>query len=382
MVMSKNPMKPFTDAIESPMHPYAMESKRNGIKRVGFFCSYVPLELLDAAGVLGYRIKGVSGIDIGTGTHYLSSRLCTFSRNALTLALEDELSFLDGLIGTNTCDQIRRTSQNWIVKNPPRFSCFIHAPRADNEGNVSYYEGQLGRLKSELESWLNRKISDDDLRVAIRKRNRARSLLRRLSDLRRRPDITLSGSEMLTVSIAYHQMPVDLFNDAAEPLLAERDTAEGRRGQARVLLVGGIVDEPSYVRFIEDQGLDIVADAVCFGLRCYRDDVEEDRPPLNAIARRALRHFPCARMGESFPRRWDEIKQLYDACTADGIIYQRLKFCQLWGVDAHNMTPLCEAHHIPVLHLEREYGMISTGQLKTRLQAFSELIEAKREMTI
>ena len=38
----------------------------------------------------------------------------------------------------------------------------------------------------------------------------------------------------------------------------------------------------------------------------------------------------------------------------------------------------CEEKGIPLLSLEREYGFISTGQLKTRLQAFTELIEARK----
>ena len=380
--MNEQSMKPFWEAIGRPFHRYVKEAKSNGNKVVGFFCSYVPLELLDAAGVLPYRIKGVSERDIGTGTIYLSTRLCTFSRNALTLALEDDLSFVDGFVGTNTCDQIRRTSQNWVIKNPPEFSYFIHTPRAYNADNISHYQGGLTQLKSKLEAWLERQITDDDLREASNKRNRSRFLLRQLSDLRKQEDLPLSGSEMLTVSVAYHQMPVEQFIQAAEELLKERTVSNGKKGEARVILAGGPIDDPSYVSFIEEQGLDVVADPVCFGLRCYWDDVDVEKPPFQAIAERALTHFPCARMGESFPRRWEDIERIYDDYKADGIIYQRLKFCQLWGVDTHNMNPLCEKRNIPLLHLEREYGIISTGQLKTRLQAFTELIEAKKAMKI
>jgi benzoyl-CoA reductase/2-hydroxyglutaryl-CoA dehydratase subunit BcrC/BadD/HgdB len=44
------------------------------------------------------------------------------------------------------------------------------------------------------------------------------------------------------------------------------------------------------------------------------------------------------------------------------------------------MAPLCEELDMPLLYLEREYGFFSTGQLKTRLQAFTELIEDRKTL--
>jgi benzoyl-CoA reductase/2-hydroxyglutaryl-CoA dehydratase subunit BcrC/BadD/HgdB len=373
-------MEPFRETVTRPDSSYVQAVKEAGMKVVGFFCSYIPLELLDAAGVLPYRIKGISGRDTGPGTTYLSSRVCTFCRNALTLALEEDFSFLDGLLGTNTCDPVRRASQNWTIKNPPSFNEFVHVPRVYREENISWYTAELGRLKSNLETWLGIEIKDGEIREAIESRNRARAILRELSRLRARAEPPISGSEMLAVSVSYQQMPVGDFIEAADKLLSERREMKTDPGRVRVLLAGGMLDDPDYVKFIEDQGLDVVADAMCFGLRSYADDVDLDKPPLEAISERYMLHFPCARMGESFPLRWERMLEAYNEYKADGIIYQRLKFCQLWGVDSHNMAPLCEELDMPLLYLEREYGFFSTGQLKTRLQAFTELIEDRKTL--
>jgi len=378
--MTTSGMEPFRETVTRPDSSYVQAVKEAGMKVVGFFCSYIPLELLDAAGVLPYRIKGISGRDTGPGTTYLSSRVCTFCRNALTLALEEDFSFLDGLLGTNTCDPVRRASQNWTIKNPPSFNEFVHVPRVYREENISWYTAELGRLKSNLETWLGIEIKDGEIREAIESRNRARAILRELSRLRARAEPPISGSEMLAVSVSYQQMPVGDFIEAADKLLSERREMKTDPGRVRVLLAGGMLDDPDYVKFIEDQGLDVVADAMCFGLRSYADDVDLDKPPLEAISERYMLHFPCARMGESFPLRWERILEDYNEYKADGIIYQRLKFCQLWGVDSHNMAPLCEELDMPLLYLEREYGFFSTGQLKTRLQAFTELIEDRKTL--
>lgn len=368
--MTVSLMEPFLESARSSGRDIAGDDR----KVIGLFCSYAPLELLDAAGVLPYRIKGAPGRDIGSGTTYLSTRLCTFCRNALTLALEEDYSFLDGLLGTNTCDPVRRASQNWAIKSPLPFNEFLHVPRVYRAENIRAYTAELTRLKGSLEGWLGVDIGDGELASAIEKRNRARSVVRELNMLRSRARPPVSGSEMLAVSIAYQQMPVEEFIEAAEMLLAERRGVEGSPGKVRVLLAGGMLDDPDYVGFIEDQGLDVVADTVCFGFRSYADDVALDMPPLDAISERYMTHFHCARMGESFPLRWERTLGLYDDCSADGIIFQRLMFCQLWGVDMHSMPALCEARDIPLLYLEREYGFFSTGQLKTRLQAFTELI--------
>jgi len=378
--MTTSGMEPFRETVTRPDSSYVQAVKEAGMKVVGFFCSYIPLELLDAAGVLPYRIKGISGRDTGPGTTYLSSRVCTFCRNALTLALEEDFSFLDGLLGTNTCDPVRRASQNWTIKNPPSFNEFVHVPRVYREENISWYTAELGRLKSNLETWLGIEIKDGEIREAIESRNRARAILRELSRLRARAEPPISGSEMLAVSVSYQQMPVGDFIEAADKLLSERREMKTDPGRVRVLLAGGMLDDPDYVKFIEDQGLDVVADAMCFGLRSYADDVDLDKPPLEAISERYMLHFPCARMGESFPLRWERMLEAYNEYKADGIIYQRLKFCQLWGVDSHNMAPLCEELDMPLLYLEREYGFFSTGQLKTRLQAFTELIEDRKTL--
>lgn len=377
--MAVSCMETFLGVIEETDLTTVKAAKDRNRKIVGLLCSYVPLELLDAAGVLPYRIKGVPGRDIGSGTAYLSTRLCTFCRNALTLALEGDLSYLDGLLGTNSCDPVRRTSHNWAIKCPPSFNEFIHVPRVCRDENISAFTAELARLKESLENWLGLEIGDAQLKAAIEKRNTARSILRELDVLRSHERPRLKGSEMLAVSVAYHQMPVDDFIEAAETLLEERRGADGEPGKVRVLLTGGMLDDPGYVKFIEDQGLDVVADAVCFGFRSYADDIALDRPPLDAISERYMNHFHCARMGESFPLRWERILDLYKERNADGIIFQRLMFCQLWGVDMHIMPGLCEKSNIPLLYLEREYGFFSTGQLKTRLQAFTELI-ADRKM--
>jgi benzoyl-CoA reductase/2-hydroxyglutaryl-CoA dehydratase subunit BcrC/BadD/HgdB len=80
-----------------------------------------------------------------------------------------------------------------------------------------------------------------------------------------------------------------------------------------------------------------------------------------------------------FSRRWDELKQLVQAARGDGVIFERIIFCDPWGAELHNIlhrTKIEEA--FPVLSLTREYNIVPTGQVRTRVQAFVERIEVAR----
>ena len=64
--------------------------------------------------------------------------------------------------------------------------------------------------------------------------------------------------------------------------------------------------------------------------------------------------------------------------AADGIIGVRLKFCELWGFEHHLLQNALKEADIPFLSLETEYKLGAVGQLRTRVQAFLEVIEGDR----
>jgi len=86
----------------------------------------------------------------------------------------------------------------------------------------------------------------------------------------------------------------------------------------------------------------------------------------------------CPRMYGDQPRRMDYIQELAKEFRVDGIIGERLIFCDQWLVE-HYMTGLdLKEAEIPFLQLDREYIMGGKGQLRTRVQAFLETIEGMR----
>ena len=77
-------------------------------------------------------------------------------------------------------------------------------------------------------------------------------------------------------------------------------------------------------------------------------------------------------------RRIDYTRELAREFRVDGIIGERLIFCDQWVVE-HYMTGIdLKEDGIPFLQLDREYILSGKGQLRTRVQAFLETIEGAR----
>ena len=65
--------------------------------------------------------------------------------------------------------------------------------------------------------------------------------------------------------------------------------------------------------------------------------------------------------------------------VADGLIYQQIKFCDYWGYErASAFHVMKEKYGYPVLSIDRPYAVGTSGQLRTRIQAFVESLEIKR----
>lgn len=80
-----------------------------------------------------------------------------------------------------------------------------------------------------------------------------------------------------------------------------------------------------------------------------------------------LRQVPCMRMMDNTGR-----KQLYNDPNLRGIIYHTVKFCDFYSFE---YAEIKQHANLPLLKIESDYTVQSSGQLLTRLEAFAESIE-------
>ena len=365
-----------------PKTDQILEHKSQGKKVFGWLCTYVPEEVIHAAGALSIRIIGHSHeAELDDGNAYLYINNCSFSRSCLQLGLEGEYDFLDGVVGGSTCDGARRLFDVWRRYIGTPFHHILTVPRKYNERAHNLYHEEVLKFKRHLEEHLGTAIDDDALRESVMLFNQSRDLLRRLYELRKRDEPPISGAETMEVLNAAYRMPKETFNTWARELIDELEASDRvLKGRARLMIVGSVLTNPVFVKSIEEQGALVVTDELCTSTRYWGDSVNLNgqRPPLESVSQRYLNNFPCARMFPS-DERFNRILQFVRDYKVDGVISQIVRYCVPYAHDLPLLTDRLKEAGIPTLALDVEYGTSGSGQIATRVQAFLEMLEAGKQ---
>ena len=375
-------MERFREANRTfPKSPEILSAKARGQKVMGWVCTYVPEELLHAAGALPVRISGYAKeTDLQDGTAYFYVNNCSFARSCLQLGLRGEYAYLDGFVAGSTCDAARRLFDLWRHYVPVPFSHILTVPRKYSERALDLYFSQVVQLKKGLEAHLNVEIADESLMKSIGLYNESRSLLRALNDLRKLDEPPINGSQTMEVMNASSRMPKETFNDRLRELLWDLEHSKPiGKGRARVMIAGSALNNAEFVQSIEHIGGLVVTDELCTGTRYWADPVIVDHEePLKAIARRYLHNFPCARMYPS-EERFQRMLNLIREFRVDGVISQTIRYCSPYSNDLPLLSDVLNRNGVPMLSLDVEYGTSGSGQILTRVQAFLEMLEARRK---
>jgi benzoyl-CoA reductase/2-hydroxyglutaryl-CoA dehydratase subunit BcrC/BadD/HgdB len=359
---------------------YLEEAKRQGKKIIGYFCSYMPEEIIHAAGFVPYRMRAVESKSTTKADAYYSSINCTFVKHCFNKALNGDFAFLDGVVFVNGCDHSRRMYDNWRYAGiGPSFLYMFFAPHMINEAALEYFSLECGKLKSSIEKHFNVSITEESLRASIELYNRKRRLLADIYALRKNKNVPIKASELLGVMLAVTAVPVE---KAIDILTNVKKFIEGRvvskPDDMRLFISGGCIEELEHLELIEDCGCVIVADNTCLGTRHFLDEIGTEENPLKAIAQRYLSHLSCPRMMGDFQRRLDYLLTVKEEYGIDGVIIEKLKFCDIWGGEIYLHRVESKNRAIPLLALERELYGGGAGQVKTRVQAFLEKLKNKQ----
>lgn len=355
---------------------YVRRWKAEGGKVLGYACVATPVEIIEAAGILPYRIKAFGHPDTELGDSYLARFNCRFCRSCLQLGLDGTYDFLDGLIETNGCDHLRGMFENWQYARKYGFFHYLKVPHFVRRDSLEYFAEELHLLRLALEEHFGVEVTDDAVREAIGTVNQVQARLRELYALREEDEPRLSGAEVLQVVCTGSSMRAADFLALLDRLVKEGSSRPGLQGRARLLFLGSATDEVELVAGIEDQGALVVADALCYGSRSFwgREGESVDEP-LDYLAQKYLGNLFCPRMFTEYERRLGFILERARQARVDGAIITYNKFCDLHGVESVSLRRDLERKGIPVLVLEKDYGSpADAGRIRTRVQAFLERI--------
>ncbi len=346
--------------------------------KIGLFCPYSVEELIDAAGFQPVRlIPGRSELQLANG--YLPSNFCSYLRHIVDSALRGELKDLSAIVFNHSCDGARRTFDvfdHYIGDIPAQF---IDVPKAGDELSVSYFRKQLVLFRAFLEKLRGEAITDESLSRSIVRYNWNRELLRRLYRCSASQLQNLGASDLMLILDLNMSIPKDQANKVLEEVCVECElsddtlSAVSAGGRKRVFISGNMFDSLPLFDFIEECGGLVVGDDFCFGGRYGQMETAEEGEPLTALAKGYLNRVPCGRMKNNTDR-FEFLLDEIERTDARGIIYTSLKFCDHFLVDYPALKELLDGKGIPSLFLEGEYFSFAAGQVKTRVEAFLEML--------
>lgn len=359
------------------------ELKETGKKIIGYLCSFPPVEMMTAADLVPYRITGDVRKSIDQATNYLIPRSCPFTLNCFELGIKGEYEFLDGFVSPYSCEYIDSIYDFWCYYFKPSYHYYVEVPhRVDPLAHQFFKEG-LARFRKSLEEFSGIALSDERLRHAIKLHNENRALMRELYQLRKEDPPLISGTEITRVILAAMSIPVTESNEMLRSIIEEVKDRRVRpqKKSARLLLWGPILDDIAFVQLIEESGAHVVMDDVCFGSRHYWSDVEIDLEPIDGLATRYLQiPCPCIYRGTKVEHREDlEYRFRYLLHYArdfnvNGAVLCVVRHCETHAHNAPDIRDYLKGAGLPVLHMDYTYDMMSAMPLKTRVQAFVEMI--------
>ena len=369
------------------------ELKDDGKTIMGYLCIYPPLEMMTALDMVPYRVFGDMREPVTEADRGLPVAFCPFVRSCLDLGIKGEDAFLDGMVATHACDAMEKTAHVWerVMEHP--YFHFIEVPTKVNDRSEAVFKGELEACRKTMEEFTGQKMSADKLNSAIAVHNEQRALVRALYGLRKPDPPLISGSETLQVLKAVMALPAEEGNALLKEIVAEvreRDNPV-KGGLPRLLIWGSIIDDVSIMDMIESAGCNVVVDDTCVGSRAFWKDVQPTDDPLDGITHHYLADTKCARTFFEAPgseqsatrkdfavdlqARYGYLKDMIEGWNVNGVILQSVKYCDTHGFEVPDVKAYITSLGLPSIYLEHDYTEGSLAPLRTRVQAFLELID-------
>ncbi len=371
----------YQKLFESDISNEAVQAWRaKGKKALGVICCHVPEEILHAAGVLPVRLRATNCVDSSEAEMWMSSFSCSFARSILQYWLDGTYQ-LDGMIASDGCIMASRIYDNAShingKKQQGKYIKQIGAPRKVTPRTIEFYKAELQDMVTGLEELTGEKITDEKLKESIKIYNEVRGLMAQVYELRKAKNPVLSGVDALKMTLAFTNMPVEEYIELLKAFLADAPNRKPITDyRARIVMIGSALDNPEYLKVIEDKGGLVVTDALCFGQMNFMHQLDvDDKDVLGSIADYYLTRLVCPRMMDKHQELHDFIMDSVKDYNADGVIYQRMQNCECWGGENVLLEQKLKDAGIPLLTVEREQQMANAGQLAIRAEAFIEMIE-------
>ena len=378
----------FWDFVVSEIHGIRpaelVEARKNGQKVFGTFCVYVPDEVVIAANGIVTGLCGGSQFWVPDGEKVLPKSTCPLIKASVGARLGKTCPFFrlaDMYVGETTCDGKKKA---WEILGEDVPMHIMDIPQMKRPEDIERWAGEIKKFAKVVEDLTGNQITIEKLNEAIKTINEKRKAMARVYEARKADKLPISGKDALLMSqIAFFDDPTrcaQMCNKLADELdkRIEDGVSVFPAGTKRILLTGTPLAIPNWKlhHIVETSGAAVVCEEMCTGTRYFENLVDDSCQTLDeaymALAQRYMK-TNCACFTPN-TGRIDDLLRLAKEYKVDGVIDVNLKFCCLYDTEGYNVEKAMKAAGIPVLGIETDYTDTDAEQLKTRVQAFVEML--------
>jgi benzoyl-CoA reductase/2-hydroxyglutaryl-CoA dehydratase subunit BcrC/BadD/HgdB len=371
--------------------------KEAGKKIIGYSCMFAPIELILAAGAVPVRI-GSGWYDAAKlGDRIMPVEVCPVIRSTIgakMVNLSPYLELSDVIINPLTCDGRSKLSE--ILSDYKTIWCMSPPRVKDDPQSLALWKKEIQVIKEKLEKLTGNKIIRKNLKASIELMQRATKAFRRIQDLRKGAPV-ITGRDAMLVNQTSLWDNIERWTQKVNELCDELEKRVKQKEYAcypdtpRVMVTGTPMlwpdswKVPNIIEESNPKGV-LVVDEQCSGDRILYDPVGVDEwtmsDMIDAISERYLMASTCpcftSEHGNEDRVNWimDRIKEY----KVDGVIYYVVRGCILYAMEYTRIKRVLDQMNIPVYYLDTEYTREDVGQMKTRVEAFLEMLEARTEI--
>lgn len=378
----------FWDMVVADIHGIRpaelIEAQKKGQKVFGTFCVYVPDEVVLAANGIVTGLCGGSQFWVSGGEKVLPKSTCPLIKASVGARLDRTCPFFriaDMYVGETTCDGKKKA---WEILGKDVPMHVMDMPQMKREKDIKKWAEEIADFAAVVEKMTGNTIEPENLNHAIHIVNEKRKALARVYEARKAEKLPISGKDaLLMMQIAFFDDPVrcaQMANCLADEL--EQRIADGvsvfPAGTKRIMVTGTPMAIPNWKlhHIIETSGAAVVCEETCTGTRYFERLVDESKETLEeqyqALAERYM-GINCACFTPN-TGRIDDILRLAKEYHVDGVIDVNLKFCCLYDTEGYTVEAALKEAGIPVLGIETDYDDADAEQLRTRIEAFVEML--------
>ncbi len=378
----------FFDFVVGDIHGIRVQELRqhamNGGKVVATYCVFVPEEIVLAADAITVGLCAGTQFSVPIAEEVLPRNTCALIKSSFGFKLGRICPYVQTshlVVGETTCDGKKKMFEILGEYQPVYI---MEVPNKKTRASHDLWRGEVMAFKEVIEKLTGNEVAADKLAQATKLVNDRRRALQRLYNTRKACPVPISGKDALLVT------QVSFYDDVArcaQHVNGLCDEVEGRiaAGEGvfppdtpRILISGSPMAIPNWKlhHLLETAGAAVVCEESCTGTRAFSDLVLENmgtvEEQLRAIADRYMQiHCACFTPNDE---RLEDIVRLTREYQVDGVVHYNLQFCHTYANEAVKVEKALAKEGIPLLRIETDYSDEDTGQLRTRIDAFLEMI--------